>query len=271
MKKISKNVQITIILILTALLSAFVLARIASSPQFHAPTIAVLDEKKLDVIELTAATGAASMAISAIPGDATTPIANQITELSSYLLIVVCALFMEKFLLTVTGYLTFAILIPAACILFAVYIHKRAEILKSIAIKLLSFGLSVFMVIPVSVQVSRIIDSTFQLQSTIEQAKKGSEEIEKETRSIEQEEDSESSIKEFFNNVKSSVSGAFSSAMKTAETTFSSFVDAIAALIITSCIIPLAVMFFLLWIVKLIFGINIKFPTLRKPTAKTVS
>lgn len=57
--------------------------------------------------------------LAVIPGDATTPIADQIMELSGYLLIVVCVLVLEKALLTVCGFLAFKIFVPAVCVLIA--------------------------------------------------------------------------------------------------------------------------------------------------------
>ncbi len=46
-----------------------------------------LEEKKITVMEMTAAVAASSIAVAAIPGDATTPLADQIAELGSYLMI----------------------------------------------------------------------------------------------------------------------------------------------------------------------------------------
>ncbi|MEI3361149.1 MAG: hypothetical protein V8R75_00450 [Oscillospiraceae bacterium] len=56
-----------------------------------------------------------SVAVSAVPGDATTPLASKIADLSSYLLLVVGAIMLEKLLLTMLPYAAFTILIPAAC------------------------------------------------------------------------------------------------------------------------------------------------------------
>ncbi len=56
--------------------------------------------KKTTALELTAAATAASAAITLIPGDAGTPIADKLADLSSYFLIVVCAIYLEK----ISGY-----------------------------------------------------------------------------------------------------------------------------------------------------------------------
>ena len=40
--------------------------------------------------------------------------------------------------------------------------------------------------------------------------------------------------------------------------------DAIAVLLITSCVIPIIVLIFLVWIVKIIFGVKISVPDINK-------
>ena len=100
MKKILK----VAVPLVVALISIFVLSKYATSTKFHEETIKALDAKKETVMELTAASTAASAAITLIPGDTATPIAEQIADLSSYFLIVICAIYLEKYLLTITGF-----------------------------------------------------------------------------------------------------------------------------------------------------------------------
>ena len=91
--------------LLCAVLSFCVIAKYASSPtmKINAHAIQSLDDKKTTALELTAAATAASAAITLIPGDAGTPIADKLADLSSYFLIVVCAIYLEKYLVTITG------------------------------------------------------------------------------------------------------------------------------------------------------------------------
>lgn len=99
--------QIVLPLIL-ALISIFVITGYASSVKTHAGTISSLDEKKSTVMELTAATSAAaSAAITVIPGDVATPIADKLADLSSYFLVVLSAIYLEKFLVTILGIAAF--------------------------------------------------------------------------------------------------------------------------------------------------------------------
>lgn len=87
-KTVPRKAIVGLLLAVIALASALWLAELAASPEHNAAALAELDEKKVTVMELTAASAAASVAISAVPGDATTPLANQISQLSSYLLLV---------------------------------------------------------------------------------------------------------------------------------------------------------------------------------------
>lgn len=255
----SKNIIITIVLLVISLLSIFVISKVTSSAEFHAKTIKSLDDKKITVMELTAATAGTSTAIAAIPSDATNPLANQIMELSSYLLIVVGVIFLEKILLTLTGYITFTYIIPVSCLLFGIYLYLPKDILKNLAIKLAIFGLVIFMVVPISVKVSNLIEKTYDssIKQTIEEAKNLGEEVEENKENDNKEEG-------LWNNITSTVTGAISNIGKgvselieKGKTILSNFIDAIAILLITTCVIPIAVLIFIIWIIKIIFGINI--------------
>lgn len=263
-----KKIIAIITLFVIALISIFGISKVASSQEFHAKTIKSLDEKKVTVMELTAATAGASTALALIPSDATTPLANQIIQLSSYLLIVIGAIFLEKILLALTGYITFTFLIPIACLLYAIYIFINKDILKNLAIKLSLFGIVAFIVVPVSVQVSNLIENTYQttINQTIEDAK--NTEIVSEENTNEENQNwwngFTSKVTEGISNIGNAVSGL----VKKGEKMLSNFIDAIAILLITSCVIPIAVLIFFIWIVKIIFGINIPISNIKKQRVK---
>lgn len=239
------------VLLAVALVSALWVARITSDPAFHASAITALDEKKVTVMELTAATAAGSVAISAVPGDATTPIANQISDLSGYLLIVVGAIMLEKLLLSLTCYVTFQFLIPIACVLGIIYLFAHVEWCKVLARKLALFGIVICLIVPASIQVTRIVDETFQIQQTIDDAEQA----------VEQTADAGEEESNWFSQIGEAITGTVSDAIDQAEAALSRFIDAVAALLITTCVIPIAVLLFFVWVTKLIFGIELKVPT----------
>lgn len=272
-----KKIIFALIPIVIALLSFFVIARFTSSTEFNAKTIQSLDDKKTTVMELTAASTAASAAITLIPGDVGTPIANKLADLSSYFLIVLCAIYLEKYLVTITGYAAFKILVPIACVFFSGYLLWRKEILRVVAQKLLLFGLAVYLVIPASVKVADMIETTYasSIESTIETAKQTTDEIESETGESGQvddkssneksQSDSDSDSKEnaggFFSGLFNKVQEGVSTATANVENVLNNFIEALAILLVTSCLIPILVLIFFVWLVKMLLGLNIDIPT----------
>lgn len=272
-----KKIIFALIPIVIALLSFFVIARFTSSTEFNAKTIQSLDDKKTTVMELTAASTAASAAITLIPGDVGTPIANKLADLSSYFLIVLSAIYLEKYLVTITGYAAFKILVPIACVFFSGYLLWRKEILRVVAQKFLLFGLAVYLVIPASVKVADMIETTYasSIESTIETAKQTTDEIESETGESGQvddkssneksQSDSDSDSKEnaggFFSGLFNKVQEGVSTATANVENVLNNFIEALAILLVTSCLIPILVLIFFVCLVKMLLGLNIDIPT----------
>ena len=250
-KDFVKKLTTVAILLIVAILSVTVVSKYATSPEVHASTIEALDEKKMTALGMTASVAITATAVSAIPGDATTPIAEQISELSTPLLVVVCAIYLEKFLLTTLGYISFDFLIPIACILLSIYIFYRKEVLRVLAVKLSIFALAIFLIIPVSVKVTGLMEATFEesISQTFDTIDDISDEAEK---SSDDEEDSNA-----FSKFLSNLGEKASELSESAKNALSVFIDAIAILVITTCVIPIAVLFFFIWIIKMIFGINI--------------
>ena len=272
-KDLLKKVIVIAVLAIIALISIFGVSKVASSPEFHAKTIQSLDDKKITVMELTAATAGTSTAIALVPSDATTPLANQIMELSSYLLIVIGAIFLEKILLTLTGYITFTVLIPIACLLYGIYLFAKKDVLRNLAIKLFVFGIVIFMVVPISVKVSNLIENTYEnsINQTIEEAKNN--EIvteENDSKESEKKEGAWSGITSKAKDIVSNIGDNVSGWIKKGEKVLSNLIDAIAILIITTCVIPIAVLIFFIWIIKIIFGINIPVPKIKKEKTKSI-
>ena len=272
-----KKIIFALIPIVIALLSFFVIARFTSSTEFNAKAIQSLDDKKTTVMELAAASTAASAAITLIPGDVGTPIANKLADLSSYFLIVFSAIYLEKYLVTITGYAAFKILVPIACVFFSGYLLWRKEILRVVAQKFLLFGLAVYLVIPASVKVADMIETTYasSIESTIETAKQTTDEIESETGESGQvddkssneksQSDSDSDSKEnaggFFSGLFNKVQEGVSTATANVENVLNNFIEALAILLVTSCLIPILVLIFFVWLVKMLLGLNIDIPT----------
>lgn len=251
-KKIAKAV----IPIIVALISILLFAKHAASPDFHAKSLAALDSKKTTVMELTAASTAASAAITLLPGDAATPIADKLADLSGYFLIVLCAILLEKYLLTITGFATFSILVPLACVLISANTFLNRDTVKHLARKLVIFGLAIFLVVPASVQVSNLIEATYHesIEATISAAKDATEEIEENAKAAEGTDDG------FFSSIINKVQDGVSDISTRVQTLLNNFIEALAVMLVTSCVIPIVVLLFFVWLIKAMLSTPISLP-----------
>lgn len=260
-----KRIVVTVLLIVGALFSCLVVGKYAESPQYHKKAIASLDEKKANVMMITAAAATTSTLITMIPDDAATPIADEIADITSCFLVVLCVLYMEKYLLTLTGYLSFRILIPLALILWAIYINVKREQLKRVGLKLIVFALAIYVAVPVSVKISSLIEDTHQtsIAVTIENAKQSATEIQENAEEL-AEEDEEG----FFEGLINKIGGGITGTIQKVKYVLNSFMEAAAVMLITSCVIPLLVLAFLIWIVKVVWGVNITIPQIPMKSKK---
>lgn len=284
-----------VILLLVAILSITVIGKYASAPENHQKTIASLDEKKQTVMELTAASTVTSALITLLPGDTATPIAEKMADVSGYLLVVLCAIYLEKYLVTITGYVAFTYLIPIACGLWIFNLIFANATVRKLAAKLAVFGLAISLVVPASVKISDLIGDTYQAQieATIEDAKNTQSILENSgvvdddtnatettgtdaagtvTGNVQEKENNNSdSVSNIFDWAKDAISGAKDSVanvvenvtvstedlVQKVENSLNHFIEAVAVMIITSCVIPMLVLLLFFWMVKIVLDVDL--------------
>lgn len=273
MKINTKKCMMAAVLLIVGILSFAVVAGYAASPDYHKNTIASLDDKKTTVLELTAATTTTSALITLLPGDTGTPIADKVADLSQYLLIVLCAVFLEKYLVTITGYVAFKILIPVACILFIITLVYDNATVKKLARRLIVLAIAIFLVVPASIKVSDLIENTYrsQIDAAIEEAGNTDGLIDDDDIKSDTDSSATKDDKGFWNSIADSIKKAGSSVTNSVETVLVSpdklvnkvqnclnnFVEAIAVMIITSCVIPILVIIFFIWLVKVLLDVDL--------------
>lgn len=282
------------VLLLVAILSITVVGKYASAPENHQKTIASLDEKKQTVMELTAASTVTSALITLLPGDTATPIAEKMADVSGYLLVVLCAIYLEKYLVTITGYVAFTYLIPIACGLWILNLIFANATVRKLAAKLAVFGLAIFLVVPASVKISDLIGDTYQaqIQETIDEAKNtqnilensdlgnntdatdasGTGAVGSATQNPQEKDNSTSgSVTNIFDWAKDAISSAQESVsnvvdnvvisseelVQKVENSLNHFIEAVAVMIITSCVIPMLVLLLFFWMVKIVLDVDL--------------
>ena len=258
-ENLRKNIVPIVVLLIIALLSLFVISGFASSPDFHRGTLNALNDKETAVLTMSGASVAASAGISLLPGDVGTSIADKLADLTSNFLLILCVIILEKYLLTITGTVTFSVLIPLACFLGIAYHLFERERLKKLAIKLTVFGLLLFALVPASVQLSALIENTYQ--SSVENTESITEKIAALQAELEDEAatEDEGGISGVISNITDGISTASSAVLDWTGEQFNHLIEAIAVMIITNCVIPLLVLFAFVWLAKTILNINISF------------
>ena len=250
-----KIILITVACILIAALSFFYLAGILSSPETYSGILRSIDDKVQTVLKLTASSTAASAGITAIPGDAGTPIAEKLADFSEYGILILCVLYAEKYLLSILGSGVFKFIIPIACVLYPLGFFRDLEGIKPILKKIAIVSLALYFVIPLSVHISdRIYDTS---QVAIDTTITAAEDLAEDATLAGSTAEDQNAIQRIWGYLSESAS---SFAERGAEI-LNRFIESLAVMIVTSCVIPLLVLFFSLWIINQVFGFSIPAPS----------
>ena len=166
------------------------------------------------------------------------------------------------------GLAAFKLLIPIGCILLSLCFGFKKDLGRTIACKLVLFGLAVYLVVPVSVRVADLIDATYgaSMENTIASAKQATDEIkgEADTQSQESSGSDTGGKSSFWSGLVDKVEDTVTGAKVNLENTLNRFIEAIAVMLVTSCVIPILVLLFFVWLVKLVLGVNITLPQIGK-------
>lgn len=173
------------------------------------------------------------------------------------------------------------ILIPIACLLFIIYSFKKSLALKMLIQKLVVFALAIILIVPASVRVTNLIENAYgeSIKDAISQAESAfpdQEEEEKDTEEDAEEATSNvdndsntlsrawASVVDTVDNASETVKSAAASVgnylteVKTiAKEVLIHFLRVLALMIVTSCIIPILVLIFFLWLIKIILNLDI--------------
>ena len=236
-----KKAMIFALLVLLAVISATRIAPMAADPANHRHSIEKTEEKITSVMTLSGGAAATSATFSLLPGDVCTPIATQLAELAKYFLLVLSSLYLEKFLISLSGYITFGFMIPVACILLGVTVLTGKRNLSRTAGKIALVGVIIFLIVPASVWLSDMVYQT--------QASKVNDTIE-EYNDLTIEGDSDGGF-------LSELTSITSETIDRVTSFIDNLLESLAVMIVTSCVIPILVFVFLIWLVKTIFSENI--------------
>ena len=244
------------VLVLLALVSALPLAEVFSRPETYAATIETLDEKKANVTALVASSTALSAAITAIPDDVGTPVADKLMDVSSDLGIVLMVIYLEKYLLTIFGLAAFRVLVPVGCALLvgSLLLMRRSAVtgpLSRLGVKALLMAVVLFAVVPASVAVTDMVDRTYEVSAQTQVA--GDQEADQ---AEQPEEEGDGSILDFIASIPEMVTEGVSSLPDHVLDQVNRLIESLAVMIVTSCVIPVVVLLFFLWAANALLGVD---------------
>lgn len=268
--KWTKKIMGIVLLLLVALLSFNKISVVTSSPETYASMIESLDEKRNTVTGLIATSTATSAAITVLPDDVGTPIAEKIADLSTYFLIVLGAIFLEKILLTVGGYVTFKYIVPILCFvaISAILIRKKTwrTFCYNLIVRMLLFGFVLCIVTPVSIQISTVVENLHatSINESVEKVKESAESMD------ESDSDNKSQKKEGFvsglvskvTDLAEGITSGVTQTLDAVQNYLNNLIEAFAIFMVTTCIIPIVVLIILILAVKWIFN-SISLPKLQ--------
>lgn len=255
MENKKKVVIVTVLLLVLGLVSFTVVGNYWVEPENHQETIQTLDKKSGNVMAMATSAAAISTGLTILPNDMASPIADELANLSSTMVMILCAIFLEKYLLTLAGAVTFKILIPFVCLLFILYMFNNKEIFKVIAIKILVVGLAFVLLVPASTTATNFIEDTYaiSIEENLEKADEVANILNNKA------DENESKINKWINNLKDGAKGL----LEDVKVVLKSIIEMTAVMIVTSCVIPLLTFAALLWVLNMVLGIPIPKAKLR--------
>lgn len=257
MEKIKNRKVITIYWCLLAASAIFGLI-ITFNPGIFSGCISYLTGKANQVLGLTMLSSGVATGISLVPGEAGMPLADMLVNFSGVLLVILIGIMLEKYLLVLTGSAAFLIMLPAAFLLLirSEYVEYGKERLRKSAFRRCTAALSLFLVVPVSIGVSRMIDYVYE--NPVEQTLESETVIEEEMENLSGAEEKDQSLWDKIVNgvssgVDSMVSGV-SGMVDQAKNTVNRLIESIAVMAATCLLIPILVYLILYWGLRQIFG-----------------
>lgn len=254
-RRINLPLIILIVCLFGAVFSVTCLGTTLSKPESYAPITESLNEKKVNVEKLAGSAVAASSAITLIPGDIGTPIAEKLADLSGYFLIILCVIYIEKFLVALTGFVVFELLLPIGLVLLGISGYIRYP-LKKMAMKIIALSVVLSLWVPTSVYISHVIETQYydEIQQTLEEADANAATLQGVSDQADQEDSS------LWSTFVQKVKGGSATLMSKFKDTLNGFVDAMAIYLVTSCIIPVLTLLLEIWVINMIFQLNAPIP-----------
>lgn len=260
--KYAKPLRDILILILVGVFSFFVIASWLPNTGFILDSLASVEESSNTVMKFSAATLSTSLAISALPNDFATPLAGSLADMNKYFIAILVVLQLEKLLLLWGVKLAFEGVIPAACVVGIAAVVSQKDGLRSFAARLAVLALAAALVVPCSTWFSGYVaaDLTDYVERTIADTEGGADKLNEAM----EDKDGEKTIFEKLSDLFQTAIRDMSNLMTHFQNTIRRCMNAIAIMILTNCVMPLANFFILRWVLAETFHVTLPIPEVRR-------
>ena len=261
-KKYAEPVRNILILVLIGVFSFFIVTSWLPDRDFIQDSLESLEESSNTVMKFSAATLSTSLAISALPDDFATPLADSLADMNIYFIAILVMLHFEQLLIRYGVKLAFAIAIPAACGIGILSILLKKDLLKGIAARVAVLGLAVALVVPCSTHITNYVatDLTTYVENTIVDTEDGADKLNEAMEGGTEEQTIFEKLSDLFQTAINDMSNL----MSHFQNTIRKRMNSIAILILTNCLMPLVNFFILKWILKETFHIALPMPQMRR-------
>ena len=261
-KKYAESVRNILILVLIGVFSFFVITSWLPDRGFIQDSLESVEESSNTVMKFSAATLSTSLAISALPDDFATPLADSLADMNVYFIAILVMLHFEQLLIRYGVKLAFAIAIPAACGIGILSILLKKDLLKGIAARVAVLGLAVALVVPCSTHITNYVaaDLITYVENTIVDTEDGADKLNEAMEGGTEEQTIFEKLSDLFQTAINDMSNL----MSHFQNTIRKCMNSIAILILTNCLMPLVNFFILKGILKEPFHIALPMPQMRR-------
>ena len=259
--KRAATVRNILVLVLIGALSFYFLNTSIPESEFVRDSIESVENSKDTVMRFSAATLSASVAITLLPDDVATPLAENLADMNIYFVAILVILAFENILI-VHGFKLAAIGLPIACAIYALSIILKRDALKSLAVRLSILVLAMALVVPCSTHVTNYVaaDLTQYVEATIASTEDGADKV---NEAMDVGEDEKTIFEKLSESFKTAINDV-SDLMLNFQNSIRKCMNSIAILLMTNCLMPILNFFFLKWVLKETFNIAIPTPRLRR-------
>lgn len=254
----ARTVRNILLLALIAAVSFFVLTTWLPEREFVMDSVESVEDSRDTVMRLSAATLSASLAITALPDDFATPLADSLADMNIYFIAILMILFLERILIVYGFKLAFAVAIPTACALGVLSIVLKRDVFKNLAVRLVVLGLAVALVVPCSTHLTNYVaaDLNEYVETTIAATEDGAGKLNEAMADGTDEKTVFEKLSDLFRTAVHDISDL----MLHFQNTIRKCMNSIAILLLTNCLMPIMNFFVLKWVLKETFHIAIPAP-----------